>query len=68
MSEPFQQQQLRSQAQEIGKLQGKVDVLQSEKRELMVQLDRPPKEQLVDSIVRSFSAGLALSFHHVILQ
>jgi len=59
------QQQLRAQADEIGKLQGTVNALQAEKRELASRVGRPPKEQLVDSLVRTFSASQALRLESV---
>ena len=65
LSGPCASQQLRSQAQEIGKLQSKVEELTVEKRDLMKQLERPPKEQLVDSIVRSFSSSEMLRLESV---
>ena len=60
-----EQNQLRAQAQEIGRLQSTVDTLVSEKAELQQKLDAPPANQIVNSILRSFTGSEALRLESV---
>ena len=59
------QNQLRAQAQEIGKLQGTVDALHVENRDLRAQLDAPPAGQIFNSVLKTFSGQEALRLESV---
>ena len=62
---PPPQNQLRAQAQEIGKLQGTVDALNAENRDLLRRLDAPPANQLLASFARGFQGQEAIRLESV---
>ena len=59
------QNQLRAQAQEIGKLQGTVDSLHVENRDLRARLDAPPAGQILNAALKTFSGQEALRLESV---
>lgn len=59
------QDQLRAQAREIGKLQGTVDSLHVENRDLRRQVDAPPSGQILNSLAKAFSGQETLRLESV---